>query len=153
MFAVAAAAEEDDFIGNDVGGVDFFAVFVVVTAGLQAAFDIDLLALGQVVGELVLTPDSDVGPVGFFLEFVGCLVFPAVNFVSASRPRFPIRSTLLTLREAIFSRKYHTKLFFMVQGDDDGRLQGECQFRFRWNIHLLSMRGELETSARAAARQ
>jgi hypothetical protein len=50
---------------------------IFVTPGLQAAFDVNLLALRQIVGEILLSPKNDVVPVGFFLPLPALLVLPA----------------------------------------------------------------------------
>ena len=46
--ASAAAAEQHDLVAADLGGVALVAVLVVPLARLEAAFDVDLLALRQV---------------------------------------------------------------------------------------------------------
>src|SRR5258708_32717647 len=72
-----AAAEQDHILGNHFGEVLFLAVFIVVTAGVQAAFHVNLLAFEEVVGEVLGLPEDHVMPVGFLFPFSRLLVLPA----------------------------------------------------------------------------
>ena len=111
--SVAAAAKQQNVLGDDVGRVDLLAVLVIVAAGLETALHVDLLALREIVGEIFLAPDCDIRPVVSSFHSPLCWSFQrrvvargkrvtdmpeGVNFVSASRPRFPMRMTLFTLR-------------------------------------------------------
>src|SRR5205823_6691510 len=60
----------------DLGGVAFVAVFVVPLPGLQTAFDVDLLPLGQIFVERLrrFPPEDDAVPFGFFLTLPGLVV-------------------------------------------------------------------------------
>ena len=92
-----------------------FPVLVGELASLQLAFEIDLrsflkIAFRDLSGMVV--PDDDVVPLGLVLALAGLLIAPAsvvarenettasplfVRRTSGSRPRFPIKMTLLTL--------------------------------------------------------
>lgn len=70
VLAVWAAAEHLHLIGDDFGDVAVLAVAILVLAGLDLAFDIDLLAFVQVfaadIGEAA--PGDDVVPFGALLR-------------------------------------------------------------------------------------
>src|SRR6185369_10063675 len=55
---------------------DFLAVLIVIAARLQAAFDVDLFALGQIRRDVLPAPQDAIGPVGFFLPLTACLILP-----------------------------------------------------------------------------
>src|SRR5882672_8559300 len=67
--SAATAAEEHDLVALDLGGVALVAVLIVPLTRLEAAFDVDLLALGQVLGQRFgdLPPEHHAMPLGFFL--------------------------------------------------------------------------------------
>lgn len=67
--------EQHYFIGYDFGGIALVAIFVVVTARLQTAFDIDLFALGEVLGNTFVAPENDVVPVGLILPVACACIF------------------------------------------------------------------------------
>ena len=70
------AAEQHDPVAADLGRVALVAVLVVPLPRLQAALDVDLLALGQVLGERFgrLAPEHDAVPLGLFLPLAGLVV-------------------------------------------------------------------------------
>src|SRR5216684_3355427 len=72
----AAPAEQDHLLGNHLREVLLLPVFVVVAARLEPALHINLLALEQVIGDILLPPENDVRPVGLFLPFTRLLVLP-----------------------------------------------------------------------------
>ena len=76
--AVLAAAEELQVFDDDLGGVAIAAVLGLPLTGLQAAFEIDLAALGEVLlGDLGGPAEADGAvPFGLFLGFAGVLVLP-----------------------------------------------------------------------------
>jgi hypothetical protein len=63
-------------VGNAIWEA-FFAVFVVVTARVQAAFHVNLLAFEEVVGEVLGLPEDHVMPIRFLFPFSRLFVFPA----------------------------------------------------------------------------
>ena len=67
----AAVTQHHHLVGDDFDGRVFHAFAVFPTAGLQAAFDVDLLAFGQVLladfGQVA--PGDDVEPLGFCVAF------------------------------------------------------------------------------------
>src|SRR5688572_31066994 len=73
----AAAAEQRNAIGLDLGGVAFVAVLVVPRPRLQPALDVDLLALRQVLLQRfgLLAPQHHAVPFGLFLPLL-ILVVP-----------------------------------------------------------------------------
>src|SRR6185436_7652751 len=77
LAAAATAAQQDQVVGDDLRGVALIAVLILPTTRLDAAFNVDLLALGQVRGDVLGTPQDDVVPVGLFLPLAGLLVLPA----------------------------------------------------------------------------
>src|SRR5690606_29001924 len=64
----AAAAEQDDAVGLDLGGVGLLA-FLLPLAGRQAAFDEDLLALDEIGLKRLglLAPQHDAMPFGLLV--------------------------------------------------------------------------------------
>ena len=51
-FAIATAADEDEVVDDDLGAVDLLAaVLIVPGAGGEAAFDVELVALLDVVAD------------------------------------------------------------------------------------------------------
>src|SRR5262249_51964148 len=66
---IPAAAKQDDVIADDFRHVPFLAVLVIPTAGLHAAFDVNLLALQEIVGEVLAAPKYAVVPLGFLFPF------------------------------------------------------------------------------------
>ncbi len=75
--AFATAAQQDHIVGDHFGGPHLFAFFVVVAARLDAAFDVHLLAFGEIGRDVLSAPQDHVGPVGFFLPLARLLIFPA----------------------------------------------------------------------------
>src|SRR5208283_140213 len=73
----ALAAGQDDVIHDDFRGVSFLAILVVPTAGSEAAFDVDLLALGQIRGQVLIAPQGDIVPVGLIFPIAGLRVLDA----------------------------------------------------------------------------
>src|SRR5262249_18119301 len=71
---IAAAAEQNHFLGDNLGIPTLVAVFIVKTVGAQPAFDVHLFALGQKVGEVFTPPKNDVMPIGLVLPFAGLLI-------------------------------------------------------------------------------
>src|ERR1044071_921969 len=67
----APAAEKLNPLRDDLSDVAFVAALVVVGASADAALDINLPALGQILaaGLGLLAPDDDVVPLGSFLPF------------------------------------------------------------------------------------
>ena len=101
------------------GRVNFLAIFIVIATSLKPAFNVNLLPFQKVIRKVLIAPKNHIRPIGVFFPFADCWSFQrryvatenrvaaapdGVNFVSASRPKCPIRITLLTLREAIFNR-------------------------------------------------
>ena len=74
-----AAAEHFHFVGNDVVGGAFDAVFAGVFAALDAAFDINLAALFQILagdfGQAAV--HGDVVPLGALLALAALAVVPS----------------------------------------------------------------------------
>ena len=68
LAAATAAAEQDDLVGLDLGGVVLLAV-LLPAAGLEPAFEVDLLALGEVRLQRLglLAPQHDAVPLRLFL--------------------------------------------------------------------------------------
>ena len=112
--AVSGTTEHDQIPGSYFGGLTLVAFLIVPLAGLQASFDVDELALGQILvadfGETV--PCNDGMPFGAFLalrpeplSFQTSSVASekrqngvplAVYFSSGSLPSRPTRITLFT---------------------------------------------------------
>ena len=97
---------------------DFLAVLVLITAGIEAALHVDLGAFGEVGRDVFPAPEMMLDQLVSSFHSPDCWSFQrrlvatenlvtavceAVKEVSASRPRFPSRITLLTLRLAILS--------------------------------------------------
>jgi len=82
-----AATQHLHFIGDDVDGVAFDAVLVRVLAVLQATFDVDRLALLQVLaGDFRQSVvEGDAVPLGFFDRFAAGLVLAAAGRGDADR--------------------------------------------------------------------
>jgi len=74
-----AATEEHDLIGDYFCGVTLVAIFVIVAASLDAAFDVDLLAFGEVLGNAFVLEENDVGPIGFVLPLACGVVLDAAG--------------------------------------------------------------------------
>ena len=72
----AAATEQHQIIAHDFSEVLLLSV-LFVAARLQTALDVNLLALLQVVGNILRAPDGAVVPVRLFLPLAGLLIFPA----------------------------------------------------------------------------
>src|SRR5262249_25248743 len=72
----ATTAEQHDPVAADFGRVALVAVLVVPLTRLQAAFDVDLFALGEIFGERFsrLPPEDDAVPLGFFLPLTRLVV-------------------------------------------------------------------------------
>ena len=77
--AFAPAAQQQNFFRYHFGRVDLLAVLVVIAAGLQASFHIDLLALSQVIRQVFLPPEDHVRPVSLFFPLIALLIFPAAG--------------------------------------------------------------------------
>src|SRR5262249_17031369 len=65
----ASAAEKSHPLGDDLGYVTLLAVFIIVRARANAAFDVRLPPLGEILtaGLALFAPDDDVMPLGSFL--------------------------------------------------------------------------------------
>src|ERR1051326_1244650 len=72
----STAAEQDDPVAADFRALALDAFLVGVLVSLQAAFDVHLLPLAQVLGERLglFAPDVDVVPLGPFLLLAGLVV-------------------------------------------------------------------------------
>src|SRR5262245_6285999 len=75
--AATTAAEQRDPVRLDFCRIPLVAVLVIPLARLQATFDVDLLALRQVLLQALrlLAPQDDAVPLGFFLA-LSALVVP-----------------------------------------------------------------------------
>src|ERR1700690_2356951 len=78
--AATSATEEAHVARDDLGDVLLVAVLVVVAAVGDAALDIDLAALGEILtaGLSLLAPDDDVVPLGLLL-LLALLIGPALG--------------------------------------------------------------------------
>ena len=123
--ALALAGEQDQLARGDLGGIPGLAFSVLPRPILDAALDVDLVALLAVLlgdiresGTLVV-PEDDAVPLGLFLllarsgsstagwwrrESVATREPFEVLRTSGSAPRFPIRMTLFRLRLTCTSR-------------------------------------------------
>src|SRR5262245_31625129 len=74
--AATSATEQDNPVAADLGRITLVAVFVVPLARLQPAFDVDLLALGEVLSQRFrgLSPKHDAMPLSLFLTLAGFVV-------------------------------------------------------------------------------
>lgn len=76
-----ARTEHLHVVAANFGGVALLAILIGPLAGAQAAFDIDLRALLQILaanlGQLAESRDTD--PLGHFLAFAGLLVLPVLR--------------------------------------------------------------------------
>jgi hypothetical protein len=108
-----AACQVHDPLGDDLGDPPLLALLVLVAPGLDAALDVELAALGQVLGSVlrVLAPDDDAVPLDLLLP-LAVLPLPALvrrdaqlaDRLAAGRvpdvrvlaARLPTRMTLLT---------------------------------------------------------
>jgi len=72
----SAAAEQHDAVAANLGGVALVAVLVVPLPRLQAALDVDLLALHQVLAERLggLSPEHHAVPLRFLLALSAFVV-------------------------------------------------------------------------------
>src|SRR5204862_8116246 len=72
----AAAAEQCDAVGLDLGRIPLVAVLVVPLPRLQPALDVDLLAVGEIFLQALrlLAPQNDAVPFGFFLALPALVV-------------------------------------------------------------------------------
>src|SRR5262249_7073343 len=68
----AAAGQEDDAVGDDVGRVVLLPI-LVVGPGLQLPFDVNRAPLGEVLRAVLglVTPDGHAVPLGAFLTLAG----------------------------------------------------------------------------------
>src|SRR5665213_761038 len=71
------ATHQNQFVRHNLGHVLLLAVFVFPAARLQPSFDIDLLTLKKIVGNVFGSPENNVVPVRLFLPFPRLLIFPA----------------------------------------------------------------------------
>ena len=71
--------QEDQVRGHNFRDVALVAVFIVIAAVLNAAFDVNLLAFREVGGDVFRAPEHDVVPVGLFLPLTRLLVLPSAS--------------------------------------------------------------------------
>jgi hypothetical protein len=71
MIGLAAFTEDHHLVGYDLNGGVLYAFLVFPPSGLQAAFNINLLALGQVLftNFSQISPSDDIEPLGFGVAF------------------------------------------------------------------------------------
>ena len=75
--AACAATQQDQVlsIADHFGEVFLLPFLVLVTAGFETAFQVDLLTLEQEIGDVFGTPHDDIVPVRDVLPLAGLLVF------------------------------------------------------------------------------
>jgi len=75
--SAALTAQEYDVVHHYFCRISFLAVLIVPGASAEAAFEVNLFALGQVLNQVIVAPKDDPVPVRLILPFAGLAVLPA----------------------------------------------------------------------------